>query len=60
MDFQNVIYENIEKKKNSQQTYVYMWVTEILKFHEVLLCTYCKGLFCLKKQSSHLYSSVYA
>ena len=31
----------------SQQTYLYIWVTNILKFYEVLFCTYCKGLFCL-------------
>ena len=24
-----------------------MWVTDILKFYEVLFCSYCKGLFCL-------------
>ena len=46
--FLKVIYENAEKKTFiSQQAYLYLWVTEILKFSEVLFCTYCKGLFCL-------------
>ena len=31
----------------SQQTYLFMWVTDILKFYEVLFCSYCKDLFCL-------------
>ena len=36
-------------KKNPilQQTYLYMQVTDILKFYEVLFCIYFKGLFCL-------------
>ena len=48
MDFQKVIYENVRKKKTFilQQTYQ---VTDILKFNEVLFCTYCKGLLCLYK-----------
>ena len=40
MDCWKVIYENIEKK-NSQQTYLYIPVTDHLKFYEVLICTYC-------------------
>ena len=40
-----------KKKKRrtfiSQQMYLYIWVTDILKFYEVLFCAYCKGLFCL-------------
>ena len=48
MGFWKVIYENIEKKKAIlQQTYLYMQVTDILKFYEVLFCIYFKGLFCL-------------
>ena len=49
MDFWKVIYENVGKRKTftSQQTYLYIPVTDILKFYEVLFCTYCKGLFCL-------------
>ena len=48
MDFLEMIYENVEKKTFiSQQTYLYLRVTDILKFYEVLFCTYCKGLFCL-------------
>ena len=50
MDFWKVIYENVEKNPFiSQQTYLYIWVKDILKFYEVLFCTYCKSLFCLKK-----------
>ena len=30
-----------------QQTHLYIQATDILKFYEVLFCTYCKGLFCL-------------
>ena len=48
MDFRKVIYENVEKNPFiSQHTYLYVGVTAILKFYEVLFCTYCKGLFCL-------------
>ena len=53
MDFWKVIYENIEKTTTtfiSQKTYLYMRVTEILNFYEVLFCAYCKGLFRIKKQ----------
>ena len=39
MDFWKVIYENVEKNP--------IWVKDILKFYEVLFCTYCKSLFCL-------------
>ena len=48
------------KKKHlfHNSRYLYIRVTDILKFYEVLFCTYCKGLFCLKKQSWRLYSSV--
>ena len=31
----------------SQQTYLYTRVTDLLKFYEVLFCTYFKGLLCL-------------
>ena len=47
MDFMKVIYENVEKKNISQQPYLYLRVTDILKFSEVLFCAYCKGLFCI-------------
>ena len=52
MDFQRVIYEIVEKKTTfiSQQAHLYMRVTDILKFYEVLFCTYCKGLLCIKKR----------
>ena len=48
VDFQKVIYEDAEEKKKfiSQQTYLYIRVTDILKFYEVFF-TYCEGLFCL-------------
>ena len=56
MDFQKVIYENIETKKIHFITDISIYkVTDILKFSEVLFCTYCQGLFCLLC----LYSSVY-
>ena len=46
LDFWNVIYENVEKKTSiSQQAYLYI---RVLKFYEVLFCTYCKGLLCLQ------------
>ena len=48
MDFQKVIYKNVAKKTFiSKQTYMYIRATEILRFYEVLFCTYCNGLFCL-------------
>ena len=48
MDFEKVIYENVlKKKKHFTTTYLYTLVKEILKFYEVLFCTYCKDLFCL-------------
>ena len=46
--FCKVIYESIEKNIYFT-TYFYKWVTNILKFYEVLFCTYCKGLLCLQK-----------
>ena len=50
MDFLEMIYENNVEKKTfiSQQTYLYLRVADILNFYEVLFCTYCKGLFCLR------------
>ena len=36
------LWNKIQKKK-------FVRVTDILKFYEVLFCTYCKGLFCLYK-----------
>ena len=48
MDFRKVIPENVEKKAFiSEQTYLYMRITDILKFKKVLFCAYCKGVFCL-------------
>ena len=62
MDFQKLIYENVEKKNILQQACLYIWVTDILNCYEILFCTYCKGmfLFVFMKQSLHLHSSVYA
>ena len=49
MDFRKVIYENVEKKPFiSQHTYLYVRVTDIPKFYEVLFCTFCTGLSSLK------------
>ena len=48
MDFWKVISENVEKKNIHFITNISIYtVTDILKFYEVLFCTYCKGLFCL-------------
>ena len=62
MGFQKIIYKNVKKKKKkeSQQIYLYIWVTDILKFYEVLFCTYCTLSTYLKKQSLCLFSSIYA
>ena len=42
MDFQKMIHENINLKETfiAQQTYLYIQVADILKFYEVLFCTY--------------------
>ena len=48
------------KKKHSFHNKLYIRVTDILKFYEVLFCTYCKGFFIFKKQSLSLYYSIYA
>ena len=48
MDFLKVIYGNVEKKIHLI-TYLYLRVADFLKFYEVLLCTYCRGLFCLQE-----------
>ena len=47
MDSRKVIYENVEKNIHFATAYLYIRVTHIFKFYEVLFCTYCKGLFCL-------------
>ena len=47
MDFWKVIFGSLKKTVISQQTYLYIQVTEILKFYKVWFCTYCKGLLCL-------------
>ena len=61
LDFLKVIYENVKKKTFiSQQAYLFLRVTGILKFSDILFCTYCKGFFVFKKQSLCLYSSIYA
>ena len=41
------------KRIISQQTYLYIRVTDILKFYDILFCTYCKGLFFLSLKNSH-------
>ena len=48
------------KKFISQQTYLYIQVTDILKSYEVLFCTYFKTFFVFKKKSLCLYSFIYA
>ena len=45
---EHLIYEKFKKKHSFHNKYIYIHtVTDILKFYEVLFCTYCKGLFCL-------------
>ena len=59
-DFQKMIYENVEKKTFLlQQTYLYIQATDILKFYEVLFCTYCKGFFLSLKNSHYAYIPPY-
>ena len=41
------LWKHWKKTPILQQTYLYMQVTDILKFYEVLFCIYFKGLFCL-------------
>ena len=48
MDFQKVSCESVKKNPfMSQQTYLFIRATDILKFYKVLCCTFCKDLFCL-------------
>ena len=55
MDLLKVICENVEKKTFvSQQAYLYLPVTDLLKFSEVLFCTYCKGLFYLNSHYAYI------
>ena len=42
-----------------QETYLYMQVTDILKFYEVLFCIYFKGLFLSLKSSHYVYICPY-
>ena len=49
MDFLKVIYGNVEKKNSFNNKHLYLRVADFLKFYEVLLCTYCRGLFCLQE-----------
>ena len=44
---QGLINRSNKKTFISQQTYLHIQVTDILKFYEVLFGTYCKGLLCL-------------
>ena len=44
---QGFISRSNKKTFISQQTYLHIQVTDILKFYEVLFGTYCKGLLCL-------------
>ena len=47
MDFQKVNYKNVKKNNHFITGIPISMVTDILKFYEVLFCTYCNGLFCL-------------
>ena len=60
MGFWKVIYENIEKKPPFYKKHIlYMQVTDILKFYEVLFCIYFKGLFLSLKSSHYVYICPY-
>ena len=53
-----VIYENVEKKTFIlQQTYLYIWVADILKFYKFYSVHFVKVCFVFKKQSLCLSSS---
>ena len=61
MGFWKLIDENVKKKPFfSKQTYLYIRVTGILKFYEMLFYTHNFVFFVFKKQSLCLHSSVYA
>ena len=47
MDFQKVIYENVEKNTSIFAASISIQVIDVLKFYEVLFCTYFEGLFYL-------------
>ena len=52
MDFRKVIYENVKKNPFiSQHTYLYVWVTDILKFYKFYFDHIVKVCFVFKKQS---------
>ena len=60
MDFQKVIYEYVKKTPFiSQHTYLYVQVTDILKFYKVLFCTYFRGFFLSSKNSHYAYIPPY-
>ena len=61
MGFWKLIDENVKKNPFfSKQTYLYIRVTGILKFYEMLFYTHNFVFFVFKKQSLCLHSSVYA
>ena len=55
MNFWKKVDENVKKKHISQQIYLYIPVTEILKFYEVFFVHIVKVYFVFKKQSLFLY-----
>ena len=46
MDFGKVILKNVKKTFHNKHIYIYIPVIDILKFYEVLFCTYSEDLFC--------------
>ena len=56
-----MIYENTRKNVfTSQQSYLYMRVTDILEFYKASFIHIAKVCFVYKKQLISLYSSLYA
>ena len=54
MGFQKLIYENVEKKPHLfHNKHLYIRVTDIFKFYEVLFCTYCKVVVFLSLKNNH-------
>ena len=62
MDFRKVIYENIKKNiysLHNKHIYIY-WLQPFWNFMKFYFVHIAKACFVFKKQSSSLYSSVYA
>ena len=51
------LWKRLKRTFISQETYQYLWVTDVLKFHEVLY--FCKVCFVFKKHYAYAYISMY-